>query len=51
MKRRTFKCKLFDKRLMSDILEEQINKFFEENEDIDIEYISKDSDSVIIIYK
>jgi hypothetical protein len=51
MKKERLKCKIFDKRLLNKILEEQINEFFNTNNDITIDYISKDQDSVIIVYK
>ncbi len=49
--KKQLKCKIFDKRLMNITLEEQVNTFFVGVGDIDIVYISKDEESVIIVYR
>ena len=49
--KKELKCKIFEKRLLNETLEEQVNFFFKENSDIEIEYVFKDAESIMIIYK
>jgi hypothetical protein len=51
MGKESLKCKIFDRRLLSSTLEEQMNIFFNDNSDIKIVYISKEDDSVIVVYR